>query len=197
MPVTLIGAGLPQVRGRTGKAKSYAERLFDFPEVAALSPDDAKLAMQKPAQAEGVTFTDDALNAIVSQTQGYPYFLQEWGKHVWNAADSSPIGASVVDVAAKQAIASLDRSFFRVRFDRLTPSERQYLRAMADLGPGPHRSGAIAQKLGRVVSSLAPTRSNLIGKGMVWSPGHGDTDFTVPMFDEFIMRTMPADSGSS
>ncbi|MYB76978.1 MAG: ATP-binding protein [Chloroflexi bacterium] len=195
LPVTLIGAGLPQVRGRTGKAKSYAERLFDFPEIAALSPTDAKRAMQKPAQAEGVTFTDDALDAIVSQTQGYPYFLQEWGKHVWDAADSSPISASVVDVAAKQAIASLDRSFFRVRFDRLTPSERQYLRAMADLGPGPHRSGAIAQKLGRVVSSLAPTRSNLISKGMVWSPGHGDTDFTVPMFDEFIMRTMPADSG--
>ncbi len=145
LPVTLVGAGLPQVRGRIGKAKSYAERLFDFPEIAALSPTDARWAMQKPAQAEGVTFTDSALDAIVSQTQGYPYFLQEWGKHVWNAADSSPITASVVDDAAKLAIASLDQSFFRVRFDRLTPSERRYLRAMADLGPGPHRSGVIAQ----------------------------------------------------
>lgn len=193
LPVTLIGAGLPQVRGRTGKAKSYAERLFDFPEITALSPTDSKQAMQRPAQTEGVMFTDDALDAIVSQTQGYPYFLQEWGKHVWNAADSSPISASVVDVAAKQAIASLDQGFFRVRFDRLTPSERLYLRAMADLGPGPHRSGAIAQKLGRIVSSLAPTRSNLISKGMVWSPGHGDTGFTVPMFDEFILRAIPAD----
>ena len=197
LPVTLIGAGLPQVRGRTGKAKSYAERLFDFPEVAALSPADARRAIARPAQAEGVTFADDALNAIVSQTKGYPYFLQEWGKHVWDAAVSSPISACVVDVAAKQAIASLDRSFFRVRFDRLTPAERRYLRAMAELGQGPHRSGAIAQKLGRAVSALAPLRSNLISKGMVWSPGHGETDFTVPMFNEFLLRVMPPDSGDS
>ena len=194
LPVTLIGAGLPQVRGRTGKAKSYAERLFDFPEIAALSPVDARRAIARPAQAEGVEIEDDALDAIVSQTKGYPYFLQEWGKHVWDAAESSPISASVVETAAKQAIASLDRSFFRVRFDRLTPVERRYLRAMAELGPGPHRSGAIAQRLGRAVSSLSPTRSNLIDKGMVWSPGHGDTDFTVPMFDEFLLRAMPADS---
>ena len=197
LPVTLIGAGLPQVRGRTGKAKSYAERLFDFPEIAALSPADARRAIAKPAQEEGVEIEDDALDAIVSQTKGYPYFLQEWGKHVWDAAESSPITASVVNIAAKQAIVSLDRSFFRVRFDRLTPAERRYLRAMAELGPGPHRSGIIAQRLGRAVSSLAPTRNNLIGKGMVWSPGHGDTDFTVPMFDEFLLRAMPADSADS
>ena len=197
LPVTLIGAGLPQVRARTGKAKSYAERLFDFPEVAALSPADARSAIANPAQAEGVLIEDDALDAIVSQTKGYPYFLQEWGKQVWDSAESSPINASVVSNAAKQAIESLDRSFFRVRFDRLTPAERRYLRAMAELGPGPHRSGAIAQKLGRAVSSLAPTRNNLISKGMVWSPGHGDTDFTVPMFDEFMLRTMPAGSGDN
>lgn len=195
LPVTLIGAGLPQVRGRTGKAKSYAERLFDFPEIAALSPADARRAIAKPAQEEGVEIAADALDAIVSQTKGYPYFLQEWGKHVWDAAESSPISACVVNIAGEQAIESLDQSFFRVRFDRLTPAERRYLRAMAELGPGPHRSGAIAQKLSRAVSSLGPIRNNLISKGMVWSPGHGDTDFTVPMFDEFIMRTMPADSG--
>ena len=197
LPVTLIGAGLPQVRGRTGKAKSYAERLFDFPEVAALSPEDARSAIANPAQAEGVSIDDDALDAIVSQTRGYPYFLQEWGKQVWDSAESSPIDASVVSNAAKQAIESLDRSFFRVRFDRLTPAERRYLRAMAELGPGPHRSGAIAQILGRSVSSLAPTRNNLISKGMVWSPGHGDTDFTVPMFDEFMLRAIPAGSDDS
>lgn len=197
LPVTLIGAGLPQVRGRTGKAKSYAERLFDFPEIAALSAADARRAIAKPAQQEGVEIADEALDAIVSQTKGYPYFLQEWGKHVWDTAEASPIGVRVVNIAGKQAIESLDRSFFRVRFDRLTPAERRYLQAMAELGPGPHRSGAIAQKLGRAVSSLGPIRNNLIGKGMVWSPGHGDTDFTVPMFDEFILRTMPADSGEN
>lgn len=192
LPVTLIGAGLPLVRGRTGKAKSYAERLFDFPEIAALSSADARRAIAKPAQEEGVEVADDALDAIVSQTKGYPYFLQEWGKHVWDTAESSPISACVVNIAGEQAIESLDQSFFRVRFDRLTPAERRYLRAMAELGPGPHRSGAIAQKLGRAVSSLGPIRNNLIGKGMVWSPGHGDTDFTVPMFDEFLLRAMPA-----
>lgn len=197
LPVTLIGAGLPQVRGRTGKAKSYAERLFDFPEIAALSSADARRAIVKPAQEEGVEIADDALDAIVSQTKGYPYFLQEWGKHVWDTAESSPINVCAVNIAGEKAIESLDRSFFRVRFDRLTPSERRYLRAMAELGPGPHRSGAIARKLGRAVSSLGPIRNNLISKGMVWSPGHGDTDFTVPMFDEFIMRTMPADSSDS
>lgn len=192
LPVTLIGAGLPQVRGRTGKAKSYAERLFDFPEIVALSTADARRAIAKPAQEEGVEIADDALDAIVSQTKGYPYFLQEWGKHVWDTAESSPINVCAVNIAGEKAIESLDRSFFRVRFDRLTPSERRYLRAMAELGPGPHRSGAIARKLGRAVSSLGPIRNNLIGKGMVWSPGHGDTGFTVPMFDEFLLRAMPA-----
>ncbi|MDE2817324.1 MAG: ATP-binding protein [Chloroflexota bacterium] len=192
LPVTLIGAGLPQVRGRTGKAKSYAERLFDFPEIVALSTADARRAIAKPAQEEGVEIADDALDAIVSQTKGYPYFLQEWGKHVWDTAESSPINVCAVNIAGEKAIESLDQSFFRVRFDRLTPSERRYLRAMAELGPGPHRSGAIARKLGRAVSSLGPIRNNLIGKGMVWSPGHGDTGFTVPMFDEFLLRAMPA-----
>ena len=191
LPVTMIGAGLPQIRGRMGKAKSYSERLFDFPEIGPLSSDDARLAIAKPAADEGVEIESAALDAIVQQTRCYPYFLQEWGKHVWDVAETTPITVSNVEIAAQQAIAALDESFFLVRFDRLTPSEKRYVRAMATLGSGPHRSGDIAQILGRSVQSLAPTRGQLINKGMVWSPSHGDTAFTVPMFDEFMLRIMP------
>ena len=194
LPVILVGAGLPQVRGHMGKAKSYAERLFEFPEIGALSPEDARIAIAKPAEDEGVEIETAALDAVVAQTQRYPYFLQEWGKHLWDLAEGSPINAASVETASVQAIAGLDESFFRVRFDRLTPAERRYLRAMAQLGEGPHRSGDIAQELGRPVNALAPTRSQLINKGMVWSPSHGDTAFTVPMFDQFMVRIMPSDS---
>ena len=191
LPIVMVGAGLPQVRGRMGQAKSYAERLFEFSEVGALSDDDARLAIAKPAQVEGVEIDSDALDAIVSRTRGYPYFLQEWGKHVWDVAERSPITADSVESASIQVTAALDESFFLVRFDRLTPTEKTYLRAMASLGTGPHRSGDIANVLGRRVTSLAPTRSNLINKGMIWSPNHGDTAFTVPMFNEFMRRIMP------
>lgn len=191
LPITLFGAGLPQIVGQTGRAKSYAERLFDFPEVGALDPLAARLALSAPADKEGVTFEPAALDEILVRTQGYPYFLQEWGKHAWSVAPSSPITKEHVDEATIQAMAELDASFFRVRFDRLTPAEKNYLRAMAALGPGPHRSGDIAEKLGRKVNSLGPTRSALIGKGMVYSPEHGDTAFTVPLFDQFMKRVMP------
>ena len=190
-PVTLVGAGLPQLRARTGSAKSYAERLFDFPEVGPLDREAARRAIEKPARAEGVTIAADALDRILAQTLRYPYFLQEWGKHAWDAAEASPIELGDVERASETATAALDESFFRVRFDRLTPSERRYLRAMAELGPGPHRSGDIARIMDRQVTSLGPTRSQLIAKGMVWSPSHGDTGFTVPLFDQFMRRIMP------
>ncbi len=193
LPIVLVGAGLPQLRGRTGQAKSYAERLFDFPEVGPLPPEAARTAISKPAADASVVFEEDALERIVEATHGYPYFLQEWGKHVWNGAECSPVTLQDVDTASESAVASLDESFFRVRFDRLTPSEKKYLRAMAELGPGPHRSGDISDELGRKVTSLGPTRSGLIAKGMVWSPSHGDTAFTVPLFDEFMRRIMPGD----
>ena len=193
LPIVLVGAGLPQLRGRTGRAKSYAERLFDFSEIGPLPEEAARVAISKPAENAGVELEPEALERIVDETQRYPYFLQEWGKHVWDAAECSPIKLRDVDVASASAVASLDESFFRVRFDRLTPSEKKYLRAMAELGAGPHRSGDIADELARKVTSLGPTRSNLIGKGMVWSPSHGDTAFTVPLFDEFMHRIMPGD----
>jgi AAA ATPase-like protein len=193
LPVILLGAGLPQLRARTGRAKSYAERLFDFPEVGPLPPESAKLAIAKPAMSQDVEVTPEALDLIVKETQGYPYFVQEWGKHSWDTADASPITKEDVANASESAIAALDESFFRVRFDRLTPIEKKYLRAMAELGPGPHRSGDIAEVLRRRVTSLGPTRSQLIAKGMIWSPNHGDTAFTVPLFDEFMRRIMRGD----
>ncbi len=193
LPVVLVGAGLPRLRGRMGRAKSYAERLFDFPEIGPLPPDATKLAIAKPANDRGVEVTAEALDLIVTKTHGYPYFVQEWGKHSWDAAKASPITQADVENASTAAIAALDESFFRVRFDQLTPAEKGYIRAMAELGPGPHRSGDIADELNRDVTSLGPTRNNLISKGMIWSPNHGDTAFTVPMFDEFMHRIMPGD----
>jgi len=191
VPVMLVGAGLPQLPGQMGRAKSYAERLFDFPFVGPLDPAAARDALEVPAAQQGVAFEPLAIDRILAATEGYPYFLQEWGKHAWDVATASPITRADVDVASVTATAALDESFFRVRFDRLTPSEKRYLRAMAELGAGPHRSGDIAALLDRKVTALAPTRSQLIGKGMVWSPSHGDTAFTVPMFDRFMRRIMP------
>ncbi|HOX05086.1 MAG TPA: ATP-binding protein [Planctomycetota bacterium] len=191
LPVVLVGAGLPQLPGKMGRAKSYAERLFDFPQIGPLSDEAARLAISKPAADQDVVVAEDALDRIVDETRGYPYFLQEWGKHTWDVAEVSPITARDVERATVTVIAALDESFFRVRFDRLTPLEKRYLRAMAELGPGPHRSGDIAVQLGREVTSLGPTRSQLIVKGMIWSPSHGDTAFTVPLFDEFMKRIMP------
>ncbi|MCW5620819.1 MAG: ATP-binding protein [Burkholderiales bacterium] len=193
LPVVLVGAGLPQLRGQMGQAKSYAERMFDFPEIGPLPPSAARQAIEKPLREQGIGIEDDALQEIVERTHGYPYFLQEWGKHAWDAANASPITRADVNRASDAAVAALDESFFRVRFDRLTPLEKRYLRAMAELGPGPHRSGDIADVLQRKVTALGPTRNQLISKGMIWSPSHGDTAFTVPLFDEFMRRIMPGE----
>lgn len=193
LPVTVVGAGLPQLRGIAGHAKSYAERLFEFPSIGPLEAPDARRALEQPAHNEGVAYEEAAVALILEKTHGYPYFLQEWGKHAWDVATSSPITYRDVEVASSQTIAALDESFFRVRFDRLTPTEKRYLRAMAELGEGPHRSGDIAAALNRSVSTLAPLRQSLILKGMIWSPSHGDTAFTVPLFDEFMKRIMPGD----
>lgn len=192
LPVMLVGAGLPQLRGLLGKAKSYAERLFEFPQVGPLPELAAKAALVKPAQTLDVSFESPAVERLLCETQGYPYFLQEWGKHSWDVAARSPISEADVAQAGKLATAALDKSFFLVRFDRLTPGEKRYLRAMAELGPGPHRSGDIAAQLKRRVTELGPTRNQLMAKGMIYSPSHGDTGFTVPLFDQFMRRIMPS-----
>ncbi|MCB9372692.1 MAG: ATP-binding protein [Microthrixaceae bacterium] len=192
LPVVLVGAGLPQLPGLAGDAKSYAERLFDYPPIGSLGTDDAEAALQIPAQELGVEYTGAALGVMVEESHGYPYFLQEWGYHVWNLAVRSPITEDDVAAARPSVLDQLDRNFFQVRLDRLTPKEKEYLRAMAELGPGPHRSGDVAAQLGVKVESVAPRRSGLIRKGMIYSPAHGDTAFTVPLFDEFLMRAIPA-----
>ena len=191
LPLLVFGAGLPQLAALAGEAKSYAERLFDFPEVGPLTGVAARSAIRTPIQKEGAQISDEALEFILQLTAGYPYFLQEWGSHAWNVATVSPITVQDVEVATVQARARLDHGFFRVRLDRLTPREKAYVRAMAELGPGPHRSGDIAQKLGISVTSAAPLRGGLIKKGMIYSPQHGDTAFTVPMFDQYMRRAMP------
>jgi len=192
LPVTMVGAGLPQLLGRMGRAKSYSERLFEYVEVARLDNGAARNAIMLPIEREEEEIEPAAVDAIVRETQGYPYFLQEFGKHAWDLAFCSPITVQDVENATVTAVAELDASFFRVRFDRLTPTEKRYMRAMAELGAGPHRSGDIADMLGKQVTQLAPIRNSLIKKGMLYSPAHGDTAFTVPMFDAFMKRILPA-----
>jgi hypothetical protein len=191
LPLVLIGAGLPQLVGQMGKSKSYAERLFDFLTIGPLAAKDALTAIIEPVTKEGEQIAKSAAAAIVAETKGYPYFLQVWGYQAWNTAPQSPIRLKDVEAAKPGVLRSLDESFFRVRFDRLTPTEKTYLRAMAELGPGPHRSGDVADILNAKVQSVAPTRNSLIKKGMIYSPAHGDTAFTVPLFDEFLKRQMP------
>ena len=191
LPILLVAAGLPQLRAQAAEAKTYAERLFEFREVGPLDEKASEDAVAKPIRARNADISTDALRMIVNETQGYPYFLQEWGKHAWDVAESPPITAADVERASDEVAASLDGGFFRARFDRLTPSQKRYLRAMAELGPGPHRSGAIARMLDRKVTSLAPTRGQLIAKGVIWSAARGDTAFTVPLFDRFMRRIMP------
>lgn len=191
LPLVLLGAGLPILPGLAGEAKSYAERLFSFPDVGALSEEDAAKALREPAKAVGVAFESLALEEVFRLTKGYPYFLQEWGYQAWNLAVWSPITLQVVHDATAAVIPRLDQNFFRVRYDRLTPSEKNFLRAMAQLGPGATRTGDIADALGVKITSLGPGRAKLIRKGMIYSPAHGDMAFTVPLFDEFMIRAIP------
>ncbi len=191
LPLLLFGAGLPQLAGQAGDAKSYAERLFDFPRLDRLQQHDACKAIRDPVEEEGAAIEDAALAEIYSQTRGYPYFLQEWGYNAWNIAQSSPISVGDARSATTLSIHKLDESFFRVRFDRLTPLERDYMRCLAELGPGAQKSSDVAKAMNRSASSLGPTRDSLIKKGMIYAPEHGQIAFTVPLFDEFMRREMP------
>ncbi|MBK8889217.1 MAG: ATP-binding protein [Dechloromonas sp.] len=191
LPVVLIAAGLPILPGLMGESKSYAERLFSFPDIGPLPEADAIKALQDPVLEANEAFDPAALQEIFRLTRGYPYFLQEWGYQAWNHAAASPISLKVVQETSELVSKRLDENFFRVRFDRLTPREKKYLRAMAELGPGPHRTGDVADALGVKINTLGPVRASLIKKGMVYSPSHGDMAFTVPLFDEFMRRAIP------
>lgn len=191
LPVAILGAGLPQLLGLAGNSKSYAERLFTYPAIGALAEVDAIAAIENPAEAEGVRFAPEATREIMSQTERYPYFLQQWAHDTWNLAQGPDITLEDAVRATPVAIRALDESFFKVRFERCTPAERRYMRALAGFGAGPHRSGDIAEALGVKATSVAPVRNNLIKKGMVFSPAYGDTAFTVPLFDAYMRRAMP------
>lgn len=191
LPLVLIGAGLPILPALAGESKSYAERLFNFPDIGPLAEPDAIKALQDPVQDAGESFDNDALHQIFYLTKGYPYFLQEWGYQSWNQALVSPIGLKVIQETSELVSKRLDDNFFRVRFDRLTPREKTFLRGMAELGEGPYRTGDIAETLGTKINILGPVRASLIKKGMVYSPSHGDMAFTVPLFNEFMRRAIP------
>jgi hypothetical protein len=191
LPLVLIGAGLPILPGLAGDSKSYAERLFNFPDIGALSEEDSTRALKEPALVEGVTFDPPALQEIFDLTKGYPYFLQEWGYQTWNHAKGSPITIEIIQKATATVIQRLDKNFFRVRFDRLIPSEKIFLRAMAELGPDAHRMIEVADTLHMKISSVATVRAKLIKKGMIYSPAYGEITFTVPLFDQFMIRAMP------
>jgi hypothetical protein len=188
LPVLFFGAGLPQVAALSGDAKSYAERLFAYPSLGALDQKSAELAIKNPIEQEGEQIEVDALHAIVAKTRGYPYFLQEWGYQAWNTADHSPIDATDIDQSSHRALQRLDDGFFRVRFDRLTPREREYVCAMARLGNGPYKSGDVAEMMKEPLNKLGPMRASMIKKGMIYSPSYGDIDFTVPLFGDYLVR---------
>jgi hypothetical protein len=188
LPVAMVGAGLPQLVGHVGRAKSYAERLFDFPVIGALPDSAATEALQRPVQAHHVSFENDAIKEILRQTQGYPYFLQEWGSMCWSVASTNTISREDATTATALAILQLDASFFRVRFDRCTPMEKNYLRAMAEINTPAPRSGDIAAAMKKEVNQVGPLRQSLIRKGMIYSPAHGDTAFTVPLFADYMKR---------
>ncbi len=188
LPVLMFGAGLPAIAALSGDAKSYAERLFIFPQVDALRKEDAVNAIRQPIEEEGESIDAEVLDRIVALTRGYPYFLQEWGYQVWNASAASPIAEDCIDAAGTEALRRLDEGFFKVRIERLTPKEKEYVIAMARLGAGPYRSSDVAEMLNEKLTTLGPRRAQIIAKGMIYSPAHGDVAFTVPLFDEYLKR---------
>lgn len=188
LPVLLVGAGLPQVARLAGEAKSYAERLFQYPAVGALDPVSARQAIEKPIIEEGAKIEEEALGSIIERTRGYPFFIQEWASVTWNNAEDSKITLGDADKSYPETLASLDQGFFKVRIDRLTKAEVQFVKAMAQLGDGPYALADISRQMNRAQKSLGPARASIIAKGMIYSTDHGYLDFTVPLFAEFMRR---------
>ena len=191
LPVTFVGAGLPQIAEIAGDAKSYAERLFKFPKIDSLEGDDARKALTEPAAGEGAVYDSDAVDLAIEITRGYPYFIQELGYQVWTVAKANRIHLEDVQMAREAYDAKLDSSFFRVRLDRATPLQTAYMRAMAELGPRAQKASDVARIMGRESTQLGPTRAELIEMGLLYTPEHGYAAFTVPDFDQFILRAVP------
>ena len=197
LPVTFAGAGLPQLPGLAGDAKSYAERLFKFPTIGELDRAAAAAAVVEPARAEGVAFDDEAVEFIVEYTEGYPYFIQEFGRAVWNLADGPAVTIADARDALTLVEAELDESFFRSRIQRSTAEERRYMRAMAELGPAGQKAADVAEVLGKTSEQVAPLRARLINKGLLYTPRYGYAKFTVPQFDRFMRRHVELDAVQS
>lgn len=191
LPITLVGAGLPQIAELAGDAKSYAERLFKFPSIGSLSEQDSREAISGPARAEGIGWEPDALEFALSITKGYPYFIQEFAHQTWEIAPGDSITLMDAQMAVDPYEAKLDSSFFRVRLDRATPLQTAYMRAMAQLGSLPQKAADVAGLMGRESTQVAPTRAELIDMGLLYTPEHGYAAFTVPDFDKYIMRAVP------
>ena len=191
LPVTMVGAGLPQIAELAGDAKSYSERLFKFPRIGNLNDSDARAALAEPAQAEDASYSDGALDLAIEVTGGYPYFLQELGYAVWSVAEGPTITRKDIEVSVPIYEAKLDESFFRVRLDRATEMERIYLRAMAELGSEAQKAQDVAAVVGRKSTQMGPTRAQLINMGLLYTPEHGYASFTVPHFDKFLKRAIP------
>ena len=192
LPVTLAAAGLPQIPKLTGEARSYAERLFTFPVIGNLSQQDAEAALVEPAYAHDVAFEEDAIAAALVWTAGYPFYIQQLGKHAWNLASASPIPLAVIESAKPAAQAALNQTMYEVRMQRSTNAERHYMRAMAELGPGPYRSGDVARAAGKPTTAFSPVRQSLLEKGLIYATeDYGHIDFTVPRFDQYLRRQLP------
>ncbi len=194
LPVAVFGAGLPNLPVLATQARTYAERLFNFPEIGALTTDEVRQAVEEPAVRLGVAFDADASAEIARMTEGYPYFVQEWAHDTWNAAHDERITVADVESATATVRQRLERDFFRVRLERLTPREMRYVSALASLGPGSHRTGDIANVLGASATSIASTRDALVGKGTIYSPGYGEAAFTAPLFDAYLREHTNASS---
>jgi tetratricopeptide (TPR) repeat protein len=195
LPLLLFGGGLPQLAKLAGDAKSYAERLFDYPPIGPLDAEGARQALAAPAEREGVAYAKDALDYVIAQTAGYPFFLQVWGSHCWDVAAKSPISLADAKKAGANAVAALDEGLFKVRLARLTERQKSYARAMAEFPEEPINSSDVANALGLSLSQAAPIRDELIKKGMAYSPERGLIGFTVPMFADYMRRTAPATAG--
>jgi hypothetical protein len=191
LPIALAAAGLPQIPRLSGDARSYAERLFTFPEIGRLNDTDTRSAFAGPANDQGVSYSEDAMTEAVHWTDGYPFYIQQLGKHSWNKASASPVDLDVVCAAVPAAQAALDGSIYEVRIQRATQHERRYMRAMAEIGSGPYRSGVVAAKLGKSTTDVSRLRQSLLDKGLVYATeDFGFVEFTVPRFDEFMRRYM-------
>ena len=192
VPITLAAAGLPQIPRLTGEARSYAERLFSFPVISSLSANDATAALVEPARQQHVEYEPEAIDLALAWTGGYPFYIQQLGKHAWNFANASPITTADLEAAMPAAQQALDSSIYEVRIQRATDQERRYMRAMAELGSGPYKSGDVAARLGRKTSEVSVVRQRLLEKGLVYATeDYGYVDFTVPRFGEFMVRYMP------